>query len=112
MDTVFSIFFRVRRSSKRIRDRKRQKLQLLELLKSKKSDSNDTFDVSEVNGNSSDDFIDDTLEDSSTSDSDMYTKLLNDEEDYNTIINKLKRNTEKDRENKEKRQISDTAQKS
>ena len=71
---------------------------MLELSKSKKSDSNDTFEVSEVDGNSSDNFIDDdTLEDSSTSDSDMYTKLLNDEEDYNTIINKLKRNTEKDR---------------
>ena len=56
-----------------------------------------------MDGNSSDNFIDDdTLEDSSTSDSDMYTKLLNDEEDYNTIINKLKRNTEKDRENKER----------
>ena len=26
----------------------------------------------------------------------MYTKLLNDEEDYNTIVNKLKRNTEPD----------------
>ena len=73
---------------------------MLELSKSKKSDRNDTFKVSEVYGNSSDNFIDDdTLEDSSNSDSDMYTKLLNDKEDYNTIINKLKRNTEKDREN-------------
>ena len=77
-------------------------IQLLELSKSRKSDSNDTFEVSEVDGNSSDNFIDDdTLEDSCTSDSGMYTKH-HDEEDYSTIINKLKRNTEKDKENKER----------